>query len=68
MANEVRQGRDEVTLEVVMEAAGPLTYGQLEGLGACAGQAHAEAMGPSCPPVTMAVQLPVVVAWLPHSS
>ena len=36
---EARQGRDAATLEVVMEAAGPLTYSQLEGLGVHAGQA-----------------------------
>ena len=40
MAEEARQGRDAATLEVVMEAAGPLTRGQLEGLGARAGQAQ----------------------------
>ena len=37
---EARQGRDAATLEVVMEAAGPLPCGQLEGLGACAGWAQ----------------------------
>ena len=37
---EARQGRDAATLEVVMEAAGPLTRGQLEGLGARARQAQ----------------------------
>ena len=29
----VHQRRDSATLEVVIEAAGPLTCGQLEGLG-----------------------------------
>ena len=33
-ALEAHQGRDAVTLEVVIEAAGLLTHGQLEGLGA----------------------------------
>ena len=33
---EAHQGRDVATLELVIEAAGPLTYGQLEGLGALA--------------------------------
>ena len=32
VAEEVRQGRDAAALEVVMEAAGPLRCGQLEGL------------------------------------
>ena len=40
MVEEARQGRDAATLEVVMEAAGPLTHGQLEGLGARARQAQ----------------------------
>ena len=52
----------QATLEVVMEAAGPLTHGQLEGLGVCAGQAHPEAAGPSRPPMAVAVQPPMVVA------
>ena len=38
-AREAHQGRDATTLEVMMEAAMPLTYGQLEGLGALTGQA-----------------------------
>ena len=37
---EARQGRDAATLEVVMEAAGPLTCSQLEGLGARTRQAQ----------------------------
>ena len=37
---EARQGRDGATLELVMEAAGQLTHGQLEGLGVRTGQAH----------------------------
>ena len=47
---EARQGRDAVTLEVVMEAAGPLTSGQLEGLGARSGQAHAKVGGRAARP------------------
>ena len=50
------------TLEVVMEAAGLLTCGQLEGLGVRAGQVHAEATGPSCLPTATVVQPPVVLA------
>ena len=45
-----------------MEAAGPLTCGQLEGLGARAGQAQPQATMPSHPPTAMAVEAPVVVA------
>ena len=50
------------TLEVVMEAARPLTHDQLEGLGAHAGQAHPEATGLSHPPAAVVVQPPMVVA------
>ena len=35
VAEEAHQERDVAALEMVMEAAGPLTCGQLEGLGAC---------------------------------
>ena len=59
---KTRQARDTATLEVVIEAAGLLTHGQLEVLGVHAGQAHAEATGPSCPPAATAVQPLVVVA------
>ena len=62
MAEEARQGRDAATLEVVMEAAGPLTHGQLEGLGARARQAQPQATMPSHPPMATAVQPPMVVA------
>ena len=31
---EARRGQDAATLEVVREAAGPMTWGQVEGLGA----------------------------------
>ena len=56
------QGRDAATLEVVMEAAGLLTHGQLEVLGVRTGQVHPETAGPSSPSVAVAVQLPMVVA------
>ena len=59
---EAHQGRDVATLEVVMEAAGPLTHGQLEGLGAHTGQAHPEATRPSHLPMAAVVQPPMVVA------
>ena len=59
---EAHQGSNAGTLEVVMEAAGPLTCGQLAGLGARAGQAQPEVTMLSCPPMSMAVQLPIVVA------
>ena len=59
---EARQGKDAATLEVVVEAAGPLMHGQLEGLGVHAGQAHPKTAGPSHPFAAVAVQLPVVVA------
>ena len=59
---EACQGRDAATLEVVMEVAGPLTCGQLEGLGVHAGQAQPEATGLSHPPMAMVVQPPMVVA------
>ena len=62
VVEEAHQGGDAATLGVVIKAAGPLTHGQLEGLGMRARQAHAEVTGPSCPPTAMAVQLPVVVA------
>ena len=61
VVEEACQGRDVDTLEVVIEAAGPLTHGHLEGLGACAGQAHPKAAGLSHPPTAAAVQPPVVV-------
>ena len=44
-----------------MEAAGPLTRGQLESLGGCAGQAHAEAGGEGHPLAAVAVQPTLVV-------
>ena len=55
------QGRDAATLEVVMNAAGPLTHGQLEGLGAYAGQAHPKAVKPSRLPMAVVVQPTMVV-------
>ena len=61
VAEEAHQGRDVATLEVVMEAARLLTRSQLEGLGANAGQVHPKVAGPSCLPVSVAVQPPVVV-------
>ena len=61
-AEEAHQGRDAATLEVVMEAAGSLIHGQLEGLGARAGQAHAKVVGPSGSTMAVAFQPPVVVA------
>ena len=45
-----------------MEAARPLTHGQLEVLGACTGQAQPKATELSCPPAAMVVQPPMVVA------
>ena len=60
MVEQARQGRDAATLEVVMEAAGPLIHSQLEDLGACTGQAHPEVARPSCPPTTAVLQ-PIVV-------
>ena len=62
MAEEARQGRDAATLEVVMEAAGPLTRGQLEGLGVRAGQAHPQVSWLSHPPGAMVVEPPIEVA------
>ena len=59
---KTRQGRDEATLEVVMEAARLLTHGQLEGLGVCAGQVHPKVAGLSYPPAAVVVQPPMVVA------
>ena len=38
MVEEARQGRDVASLEVVMGAAGLLTFGQLEGLGVLTGR------------------------------
>ena len=62
VVEKAHQGRDATTLEVLMEAAGLLMHGKLEGLGAQAGQAHPEAAGPSCLLVAVEIQLPVVVA------
>ena len=45
-----------------MEAAGLLTHGQLEGLGAHAGQAHPQAATLSHPPMAAVVQTPMAVA------
>ena len=50
------------TLKVVMETAGPLTNGQLEGLGVRTRQVHPTATRPSRLPMAMAVQPPMVVA------
>ena len=52
------------TLEVVMEAARPLTFGQLEGLGALAGQVIVplQAARPSWLSASVVVQLSMVVA------
>ena len=61
VAEDAHQGRDAATLEVVMEATGPLTHGQLEGLGAHTRQAHPEVAGPSCLSTAVVVQLHVVV-------
>ena len=58
---EVRQGRDMATLEVVMETARLLTLGQLEGLGVCTGQVHPNVAGPSRSPMAVAVQPPMAV-------
>ena len=62
LAEEAHQGRDAATLEVVMEVASPLMRGYREGLGACTGQAHPKAAGPSHSPMAAEVQLPMVVA------
>ena len=58
---KARQGRDAATLEVVMEAAGPLTHSQLEGLGARTRQAHPEVARLSHLPMAVALQPPMVV-------
>ena len=61
---EVWLGRDAATLEVLMEAASPLTWGQLEGLGELAEQAMvlSQAAGPSQPSMAVVVEPPVVAA------
>ena len=41
VAKEARQGKDAATLEVVMEAAEPLTHSQLEGFGMLSKQVFA---------------------------
>ena len=56
-AEAARRGADAATLAVVREAAGPLTRGQVEGLGA-----PSMAVGSSQPFVTEAAQPPVAVA------
>ena len=61
MAEEAHQGSDVATLEVVIEAAGPLTHGQLEGLGVRTAKVHPEVVRLSHPPMAVAVQLPIVV-------
>ena len=61
-AEEAPQGRDVATFELVMEAAGPLMHGQLEGLGVCSGQVPPEAIGPSQPSTAVVVQSPMVAA------
>ena len=57
------QGRDVATLELVMEGAGLLMYGQLEGLGVSAAQAGMPplAAGLSQLSTAEAAQLPMVV-------
>ena len=50
------------TLEVVMEANGLLTRGQLEGLVACTRQVQPQVTALSRLPIAMAVETPVVVA------
>ena len=57
-------GRDTATLEVVVEAAGPLSCSLVEGLRALAEQvvAPSQAAGPSQLSVVVVVQLPMVVA------
>ena len=52
-----RRGADAATLAVVREAAGPLTQGQVEGLGALS-----MAVGSSQPFAAEATQSPVAVA------
>ena len=52
-----RRGADAATLAVVREAAGPLTWGQVEGLGA-----RSSAVGSSQPFAAEAAQPPVAVA------
>ena len=59
---EARQGRDAATLEVVMEAAGPLTRGQLEGLGACTRRRNLRQLRQAARPWLSAVEPPMVVA------
>ena len=54
---EARRWADAATLAVVREAAGPLTWGQVEGLGA-----PSMAVGLSQPFAAEAAQPPVVVA------
>ena len=63
-AEEEWLGRDASTLEVVMEAATPLMWGQLEGFGALAEQVVApfQVTGLSQPSAAVAVQPLVVVA------
>ena len=45
-----------------MEAAGPLTHGQLKSLGVRAGWAHAKAGEQGYLPMAVVVQLPMMVA------
>ena len=52
---EARQGRDVATLEVVREAARPLTHSQLEGLGGRTEQAQPQVTMSICQPMAMAV-------------
>ena len=54
---EARRGADAATLVVVREAAGPLMWGQVEGL-----EAPSLAAGSSQPFVAEAAQPPVAVA------
>ena len=61
MVEEAHQKRDVATLEVVIEAAGPLTQGQLEGLGAHTRQVHPKVARPSYLPASVALQPPIVV-------
>ena len=62
-AGEECQGRGAATLEVVMEAAGPLTCGQLEGLEAPTTQAASPPLeaGPSQLYISAVAQLPMMV-------
>ena len=69
VVEEARQGRDMATLELVIEAEGLLTLGQIEGLGAPTAQAVVPSLagGQSQLSIAVVVQLHMVVAnWLPQ--